>query len=395
MGLQFQQFVNPQAGQDVLPRTIDDIFNAYYRAKQDSRAQGAYDVQQQQAQRANAAQDFQESAQYGKPLTKFSADERTEAQGAPSVQTPGMLARPGLGPIGQNGMVGTYSSPAVAQLHSAFQDYQAQRQAQLAAAGAGLAKTQAETRGANAKAGLDELQSALLGNGPMPSGQMPSGQGPAMIGQAPAIQAGQEGNIVQNVLNAVKNKQMSPSQADDWLGRNPLAHLAYVNAAAKSGLDLRALENDYQRSKATASYEGGNAVQGPTRLIESVKPILGDLSSLAEKLGFGDYPAINKAKLAYAKQKGDPNYTDYVARTEEARAQLAQIFQAGGSPTDVAQKRANEFMEAAPGRAQLERFVNITAPELLKARGDALGGKKDIHTGGRKQTKVGRFIVEG
>lgn len=347
---------NPPAPLDLqrrntVPQTIDDLFNTYLQSKF-QQAQLAAQQNQMNTQRAEFA-----SNNMGLTPERFNAGMQGLSQ--PPQQT--MPVGP-AGPAGQ-GMPSQEASPEPAysgdtalvqkilQMHQNAQALGA-RQAQ-----AGLAKTEAETGKVQTEADLNKQWTDAANGG---------GSG--------GIQ-----DWAQSVRKSVANGEMAPSQAQSEASRvGPNGMGRMVIDQALKGLPIAQLEANFKKKEATASYEGGPQVQNPVRLIESAKPILSGLHDLAKEMGFGNYPSLNKGRLLWLQQTGDPKVADYTAKLEEGRAQLAQIFQAGGSPTDVAQKRADEFLPDAAGLKQLEKLTNKdngTILELLGMRGAALKGE--------------------
>lgn len=291
-GLQFQApnipgLVRPAPD---LGNTLDSVFNAYLANQQNQRTQQTFD-------RQNATQNFAETAQYGKPLQQFTQGQIQEAQGPAPLNTPEMIARPGMaGP--------TYSDPAVAQLHSAFEEMKAQRQAQLAAAGAGLAKTQAETSKLQGEGALANLQVGLLGGAPGAAGGGAGGSVPYPQGQGPLAGGPVQKNLVQQVADRVASKEMTPAQADEMLGRNPLAHLAFVKELANRGLDIQTLAREAKGKDALNSTLNSAAVQVPVAAGKALSHALDVLDELSKNVPRSQYQIINRVGLGAAAQMG-------------------------------------------------------------------------------------------
>jgi hypothetical protein len=317
-----------------LTKSIDDLFNAYQTGQLQQAQLKSTQLQQQAAEGQLASQQLQDRANFG----GYSAQEVAPyAQQAAQPQPADQL-----------------EDQHVAALRSFFDRIRMGQQVAAQQAQAGLSKAQGEARIAN-------MEADLLGAPPAP-------------GQAPTANASGPG-VVQNVLEAVKAGQMSPNQADDYLGRNPKVHLAYINALAQQGVDVAALQNKYDKSKATANFEGGQNVQEPARLVESVKAGLPGLEQVAKSAGVTDKPYWNSIKQTWNRLTGGVASQSYATQLGEIRSQVAQILQAHGAPSEAATERAGHMIPDNIGMSQLHAVLTEDVPNLISARADALQGK--------------------
>ncbi len=351
-------FVQPK-DYSSLPKSIDDLFTAYGRGK--ARAQelqlgqaqlGAAQTQQQAAAAQLEASRFQEGQATGGYGYKALNDPSVVAfasQPAPTLQAPGPSQTQGVDP---------QQSPEariIAFRRGLLEAQQRNIKNEQDTKSAGLLEAQGKARTANQEADM-------LG-------------APTLPGQAQTAGAQGGSTLLDNVFNAVKSGNMSPNQADDYLGRNPKVHLAYINKLAENRLNVAALQNQYDKSKTTANFEGGPAVQEASRLVNSINAVLPGLTDLAKKAGVGEYPIKNSISLGIGRQTGSAAVQDYKTKLGEIRAQIAQVLQAHGAPTESAVNRSNELLPDDIGLSQLEKVSKETIPELLTARTQALQGK--------------------
>lgn len=385
MALNFQQpgFVPVAQTRDIGP-TLDSVFDMYMKGRLANVQEGLQRLQLQSAQRQGAVNDLQDVSQFGAPLTQFSPDDLMRANApTPTAQVPAMLARPGLPASAPDasGMVTMQGNedPRIGHLRSGLDALRSQRAAQMAEAQAQLGKTQAETRGANAKAGLDEFNANLLGAGRPgmpampgaagPGGAVPYPQGQGALAGSPAPQ-----NLVQQVASEVAAGRIAPNQADDYLGRNPLAHLAYVRELSSRGLDVAKLQLDFDRNKATASFEGGEGAQKPARLMRSLLPSLDYLDQLSKEVSPDNLKIINKYGIKLAAEKGDAKAQELMSVSQA----IADEFQAmiGGGSNAKLELGLNLF-DTAKTPEQIARTTNFVRQNLAN-RADALLGKETM-----------------
>lgn len=148
-----------------------------------------------------------------------------------------------------------------------------------------------------------------------------------------------------------------------------------------SGDDIEKLQAQWEQKQATAKTAGSSTVQVPAAMAKGVEALSQDLATKAEKLGFTDYPLINKGIIALKTAKGDPDMSDYLLTNMEAQKQLSQVFSAGGAPTDFAQKSAAETMKPELGPTAMRKITSDTIPTMIGARLNALGS---IGVGGQQ-----------
>lgn len=139
------------------------------------------------------------------------------------------------------------------------------------------------------------------------------------------------------------------------------------------GDNLTDLQANWVKKSATAQTAGGGAVQIPTAMAKGVEALSQDLATKAEKLGFTQYPLVNKGIIAVKTAQGDPAMADYLLTNMEAQKQLSQVFSAGGAPTDFAQKSASETMKPELGPNAMRQITSSTIPNMIGARLNALG----------------------
>lgn len=152
-------------------------------------------------------------------------------------------------------------------------------------------------------------------------------------------------------------------------------------------LNIKEMEQDYQRGLSTARYEGGAAVQTPVRLMNSVVANIDVIKGISKEWNRTDFPAINSADFFRRKQTGDKTVVRLDAALTEISDQIAKIFQGGGSgnaTSDVKLRQAQELLNKTFSPDQLSAVLD-TLKELMENRVKALTtnpatGKSFINT---------------
>lgn len=291
----------------------------------------------------------------------------------PGVTVEGLQANPNA--LTQAGAMAQTPGPIPGQaqgadpLTTALANWQRRQQAAMALGvqktQSELGKEQADTRAANAKAAHDEFINGLLGGAP---GQ--PGAGAPAAGEGGGLGSG--GNLIQRVVAAVKSGQITPGQADEYMSRNPDAHLAYLSELTKQGVDVKSLELANKKQQATAQFEGGSDVQKPARLMRSLVPSLDYLQKIATERGPSDYKLINKYGLKLAAEKGDPTAQE-ILDVANATADEYQAMIGGGS--DAKLELGFHLFDTAKNGPQIARTVNFVKQNLAN-RANALEGKE-------------------
>jgi len=139
------------------------------------------------------------------------------------------------------------------------------------------------------------------------------------------------------------------------------------------GDNISNLKAKWLQKQESAKVAGGPSVQIAAAMAKGVEALSQDLANKGQALGLTRYPLINKAIIAYKTSIGDPGMSDYLLTNMEAQKQLSQVFQAGGSPTDFAQKSAAETMRPENGPDAMRQITAQTIPTMIGARLGALG----------------------
>jgi hypothetical protein len=347
--LQFNPPANLLQPQDYsyIPRSVDQFFNAYYRAKQNTRDQQLFNQQQQlvQAQLENAQfQQLGNSLEFGgyKPQ-QFAPNEQQFAAANPLVQVPGP-AQNGQLPMGSSGNLAGFdqdSAKRIGVLQSLLARKQQAQQTAAQESSAILSKTQAEADKARSDAAVNNM--------------FTGGAGGLSVWAAQLRKDVEEGRV-------------SPEQAfteSSRMGPNGLGRILVDKAL--SGLDLATLQ---AKQKGRESLQTGGAIpKANTQTLQSSLDVLEGLNNEAPR---NSIQLINKLGLEVAAQRGD-RYANRLIQQARVASDLFQSNFGAGSNDKLA--LAQELANPKQTTQQLADTIRLIKADMAN-RVSAYEGKQ-------------------